>query len=196
MNIDHTDPDPFLYDKNETNQPMTSSPISSITDDVINNEKSPIVRHKDSDTDLNKSASSNGQSKSRMGAKTKDDIILRTLLKTSDMEPQLLNLESVFEMNPSKKGETAVGKKDELLGEMQNQQSPSFKPLARGDENKKSMKKQEPEQNRKRKKTTKSVLNKGNFRNFFIKMLEVPGIYEKSFFERIFLDLLFNFCAI
>ena len=33
----------------------------------------------------------------------KDDIILRALLKTSDLEPQLLKLESVFDMNKAKK---------------------------------------------------------------------------------------------
>lgn len=42
-----------------------------------------------------------GKNNSYIASKAKDDIILRTLLNTADCEPQLLKLESVFELNPS-----------------------------------------------------------------------------------------------
>ncbi len=88
--------------------PMTSSPISS----PIN---SPSSLPQSSDNVKNKSS-------------TKCDIILRTLLNTSDIEPQILEFESVFDVNNNK--ETITKKqqrKDEyLFCETQNQHSPTI----------------------------------------------------------------------
>ena len=62
------------------------------------------------------------------GSKLNDDIILRTLLNTSDLEPQLVNLESVFDLNKNNRKSGAKlsnsfgnNKKDELFCETQNQ---------------------------------------------------------------------------
>lgn len=151
--IDHNELGTFLNDKKENlfNHNRPSSPVLSpeVDREGKNNSKSDSLNNENSPKNKN-NTDNNSQTKIKNGytSKTKDDIILRTLLNTSDLEPQLLNLESVFDLNSSKNDT----KKEETLCETQNQQKTDSS-------NKKTAKKLDSEP-RKRKKMTKSVLDK------------------------------------
>jgi hypothetical protein len=76
----------------------------------------------------NMSSKSNGNkrnaTKTNAAYKSKDDIILRALLNISDIEPQLIELESVFDMNNHKSNNLTTNgiKKESLLNDKQNHQ--------------------------------------------------------------------------
>jgi len=113
-------------------------------------------------------------------SKTKCDIILRTLLNTSDIEPQILTFESVFDLNNNSREtlnrqqeqknhhQQQQRKEESLFCETQNQHSPTFKASIRNaSQTKRQKKKSEDSLNspsasiqisiepRKRKKTVK-----------------------------------------
>lgn len=111
--LDQNEIETYLSDKHEnfsTSQPMASSPICSPTFDSSPKPKLSLT----SDTSFSKDGLSNTTNKKKC------DIILRTLLNTSDIEPHLLKFESVFTVN----GQTDSTKTD-LFCETQNQQSVS-----------------------------------------------------------------------
>ena len=113
-------------------QPTTTEGLNEVEPaaNKLNENGDSTAPGPDTHTTHNPNSRSGGSKKksSMHGSKLNDDIILRTLLNTSDLEPQLVNLESVFDLNKNNRksgtklsSSFANSKKDELFCETQNQ---------------------------------------------------------------------------
>lgn len=105
--------------------------------------------------DTEQSSCESAMTKTGFAAKAKDNIILRTLLNTSDLEPQFLKLDSIFDLNSPIANSNP--KKEELLCETQNQpcQLNKFVPRNTKKAAADSLRSEQSEQRYKRKKNKK-----------------------------------------